>query len=111
MKTKILVVLSMMLAFVASAQNPDLEQLQNTVKALQQMVTNLQQEVISLKKQQAVAATSTNAVVVKENGSVEFVIPTIKTPPKASEVTARNTLNDYQEAAQRPGSLFGMITW
>ena len=101
MKTKILVVLSMMLALVARAQNPDLEQLQNTVKALQQMVTNLQQEITELKKQHP----PTNAMAVQEKGAVEFIPPTIKIPPKASEVTARETLNDYQEAAQRPGSL------
>src|SRR6187431_3233902 len=105
MKTKILVVLSMTMALVAGAQAPDLEQLQNTVKALQQMVTNLQQEVISLKKQQAVSATSTNGLAVQEKGVVEFVVPSIKTPPKASEVTPRETIKDYQEAAQRPGSL------
>src|SRR5436190_14985885 len=104
MKTKILVFLSMTMALVAGAQAPDLDQLQNAVKALQQMVTNLQQEVISLKKQQAVSATATNVVVVQEKGAVQFVVPSIKTPPKASEVTPRDTLNDYQEAAQRPGS-------
>src|SRR5215203_555747 len=105
MKTKILIVLLLTFALVASAQNPDFEQLQNAVKALQQMVTNLQQEVISLKKQQAPAASVTNAIAVQEKGAVEFIPPTIKTPPKASEVTPRDTLNDYQEAAQRPGSL------
>jgi hypothetical protein len=105
MKTKILVVLSMMLALVASAQAPDLEQLQNTVKALQQMVTNLQQEVIELKKQRAPSAAPTNEIAGQEKSAVEFIPPTIKTPPKASEVTPRDTINDYQEAAQRPGSL------
>src|SRR6185436_5585636 len=104
MKIRALVVFLMTFALVAGAQNPDLEQLQNTVKALQQMVTNLQQEVIELKKQQAAPA-ATNAIAVQEKGAVEFIPPTIKTPPKASEVTARDTLNDYQEAAQRPGSL------
>ena len=105
MKTKILVLLSMTMTLVAGAQAPDLEQLQNTVKTLQQMVTNLQQEVISLKKQQAVSATATNAVVAQERGAVEFVPQSIKTPPKASQVTPRNTINDYQEAAQRAYSL------
>ncbi len=104
MKTKILVVLSMMLVFVARAQNPDLEQLQKTVNMLQQMVTNLQQEITDLKKERAVAP-PTNAIAVHEKGAVEFIPPAIKTPPKASEVTPRDTINDYQEAAQRPGSL------
>ena len=104
MKIKILVVLSMMLALVASAQNPDLEQLQNTVKALQQMVTNLQQEVIQLKKQQA-GTLVTNAFAVQEKGAIEFIPPTIKTPPQGQRGDARDTINDYQEAAQRPGSL------
>src|SRR5215204_1817838 len=104
MKTKILVVLSTMLAMAASAQNPDLEQLQNTVKALQQIVTNLQQEITELKKQSAPRPGS-NEMVIQEKGAVEFIPPSIKTPPKASEVTPRDTINDYQEAAQRPGSL------
>ncbi|HEY0549688.1 MAG TPA: hypothetical protein VGF13_08805, partial [Verrucomicrobiae bacterium] len=104
MKIRILVILAVAFAVVARAQNPDLEQLQNTVKALQQMVTNLQQEVTALKKQQA-APVATNQIAIQEKGAVEFIPPTIKTPPKASEVTPRDTLNDYQEAAQRPGSL------
>ena len=105
MKTKILVVLSMTIALVASAQAPDLEQLQNTVKALQQMVTNLQQEVLELKKQRAIPMAPTNELATQEKGAVEFISPTIKTPPKASQVEQRDSFHDYQEAAIRANNV------
>ena len=107
MKTKILAVGLLAVALAGRAQNPDLEQLQNTVKALQQMVTNLQQEISDLKKQRSdVPGTQpTNVVAAQEKGALEFIPPAIHTPPKASQIEPRETFNDYQEAAQRPGSL------
>lgn len=103
MKTKILVVLSMTIALVASAQAPDLEQLQNSMKQMQQLITNLQNEIKELKKQSFMVP-ATNQPVVAGKG-LEFIPPSIKEPPKASQVTPRDTINDYQESAQRPNDL------
>ena len=105
MKTKILIILSMTVALGVRAQAPDLGQLENTVKAMQQMITNLQQEILELKKQQAKSPPSATQPAAAPAGGVEFVAPTIKTPPAASQIIPHESLRDYQEAAQRPGSL------
>src|SRR3954468_10358890 len=104
MKLKILLVLLLALPFVARAQNQDLQQLQNSLKQMQQMITNLQQEVIELKKQRVTPVQPGEAP--RPEGAVEFVAPTIKTPPKASQAVPHETMaTDYQEAAQRPASV------
>jgi len=105
MKTKILVLLALTTALVARAQNPDLEQLQSTVKAMQQMITNLQQEVIELKKQQVTPPRAAAPPVTSPEKGVEFIAPSIKAAPEASQIVPRDALNDQQEAAQRPDNL------
>jgi hypothetical protein len=80
--------------------------MQAQLQAMQQMVTNLQQQITDLKTQQqshpvsAVPgqATSTNA------GAIVFIAPTITVLPKASQITSHETFKDYQEGAQRPGN-------
>lgn len=103
MKTKILVAMLLTVAFVASAQNPELEQLQNTIRQMQQIITNLQIEVNELKKQRTAVPPPDQPVAPGQG--VEFIVPTIKEPPRASQVPPRETIKDYQEAAPRPNDL------
>ena len=103
MKTRILAVLSMTIALVAGAQTQSLDQMQSTLKEMQKTITNLQQQIIELKKQQPAPPPATAQPTPGQG--VEFIPPTIKVPPAASQVTPRDALNDQQEAAQRPGNL------
>jgi len=109
MKTRILAVLSMTVALVAGAQNQSLDQMQSTLKEMQKTITNLQQQIIELKKQQpsppAQPTPGSPAAQPTPGQGVEFIPPTIKVPPPASQVAPRDALNDQQEAAQRPGDL------
>ncbi len=105
MKTKFFVTLSLMVPLLASAQSPSLDELQATMKAMQQVITNLQQEITDLKKQQTPPLPPAVPSVAVPAKGVEFIPPTIKAPPEASQVTSRDALNDQQEAAQRPGNL------
>src|SRR5687767_15070836 len=104
MKTRIIGLLAALAVVTARAQNPDLDQMQSMLKAMQQTITNLQTEIEELKRQQAKSAALTQ--VGTTNGSeVQFIIPTIKRPPGLSQIVPHESMRDYQEAAQRPGSL------
>jgi hypothetical protein len=105
MKIRALVAASIMIPLIAGAQNPDLEELQKTVKAMQQIITNLQQEIIQLKKQAPAPAITTAQPATTESKGVEFIPPTITKPPQASQIVPHESLRDYQEAAQRPGNV------
>ncbi len=110
----------MMFALVAGAQNTnnassELEELRSMVKGMQQVITNLQQEVRELKQQQqlvtptpppAPVVAPTNVVATATPGkAVKFVSPTITVPPEASQIIPRDNLNDQQVPAPRPGNL------
>ena len=102
---KIMIALPLSATLVAGAQTADLNQLESQVKAMQETISNLQQQINDLKKQQATAPPPPTQPTSTERGVVQFVPPVIKTPPPASEVTHRDTMRDYQEGAQRPGSV------
>ena len=111
MKTTFLIITALAVAFSANAQKPSLEDLESKVQSMQQVISDLQQQIAELKKQQGTPQTAappiaqTNQLTDTNAAIVQFIPPTLKTPPQASEVTWRENFNDYQEAAQRPGNL------
>src|SRR5215471_4786196 len=84
-------------------QNPELDQLKNTVKSLEQSIEQLKQKIAELEKQKAQAPPGTNTL--EANSPSIQTLEKVAAGQKISEkspVTYRGALNDQQEAASRP---------
>jgi hypothetical protein len=89
----------------APAQNSELDQLKEQMKAMEQTIEQMKQKIADLEKQkaQAPAVTGTNALEAK-SASIQDLekISEGKTIGEKSPVAYRGALNDQQEAATRP---------
>ena len=88
------------------AQTSDIDDLKAKMKAMEQTMEEMKQKIADLEKQKAIAAApvpaapGTNAA-----EGVTFAPPTKPVIGHASPVESRHSLNDQQEAAQRPNDL------
>src|SRR5690242_19013109 len=115
LKTRLLIGVAAMVAFGAGAQTktPTIEQLQAQLQAMQQMVTNLQQQINDLKTQQQhpsaqaqqqeqpPAQSVAQAMGITNQSGILFAAPTIRLVPHPTEVTSHESFTDYQEGAPR----------
>jgi hypothetical protein len=103
MKKKTLVLFSMIaFGLSARADSPgDIERMQSSMQAMQQTISNLQEEVAELKMHQA----TNPAPTVQSGKGTEFTVPTITTPEGESQIIPHESLRDYEEAAQRPSKI------
>ncbi len=111
MKTKILLLFSLLFALSGRAQNtPDLQKMEYTVRTMQQTIIDLQRQISELKQNQATntvnVVNGTNAAQPMQTGKeVEFTVQTIKTETGESQIVSHESMRDDQEGAQRPSKI------
>ncbi len=114
MKKKFLTTIFVATTIAARAQSPTMEQLESKVDDMQKTIQDLQQQIQEMKKQQQMAppptaATApmlvTNQSMTLSPNTVVFSQTVTQIVGQAAQITSRNTLNDQQEGAQRPGDL------
>jgi hypothetical protein len=88
----------------APAQNPELDQLKETVKAMEKTIQQMNQKIADLERAKAQAPPTTGTNLEATSRSIQ-TLEKVAAGEKVSEqspVTYRGSLNDQQEAASRP---------
>jgi hypothetical protein len=94
---------AILIAFSASAQQSEIDQLKNQMKAMEQTMEQMKQKIADLEKEKAAAPAATNALT-EASPSVKSLekVAAGSTLGTQSPVADRRALNDQQEGAPRP---------
>ncbi|HTL57719.1 MAG TPA: DcaP family trimeric outer membrane transporter [Candidatus Limnocylindrales bacterium] len=89
----------------AAAQDSELEQLKNTMKAMEQQMEQMKQKIADLERAKPVAPTPAGTNTLEASSKSIQTLEKVAAGEQVSQkspVTYRETLNDQQEAASRP---------